>query len=158
MLQVESIFWKIQWNYVCSPAAVHDKIMEQIKDVDSLKTQEISVYWVGMAEVNFCWLVIWGTKVIFAAIYKLFSASHYIVMCLLLSPWPLSLVLTSMLIMFPHQNVQIMGSFDGWSQGEAMSMEYSGDYGRFSATLKLRPGRLVLSVFPMLISLFSSRK
>jgi hypothetical protein len=49
--------------------------------------------------------------------------------------------------MFPHQNVQIMGSFDGWSQGEAMSMEYSGDYGRFSATLKLRPGRLVLSVF-----------
>lgn len=50
--------------------------------------------------------------------------------------------------MFPHQNVQIMGSFDGWSQGEAMSMEYSGDYGRFSATLKLRPGRLVLLVFP----------
>jgi len=39
------------------------------------------------------------------------------------------------------ENVQIMGSFDGWSQGETMSMEYSGDYGRFSATLKLRPGR-----------------
>jgi len=68
--------------------AVHGKIMEQVKDVDSLKPQEISVYWVGMAE-----------------------------------------------------NVQIMGSFDGWSQGETMSMEYSGDYGRFSATLKLRPGR-----------------
>lgn len=62
--------------------------MEQVKSVDALKTQEIPVYWIGMAE-----------------------------------------------------NVQIMGSFDGWSQGEAMSMEYSGDYGRFSATLKLRPGR-----------------
>ncbi|KAG2655838.1 protein PTST, chloroplastic-like [Panicum virgatum] len=68
--------------------AVYGKIMEQIKDVDSLKPREVSVYWVGMAE-----------------------------------------------------NVQIMGSFDGWSQGETMSMEYSGDYGRFSATLKLRPGR-----------------
>jgi hypothetical protein len=62
--------------------------MEQIKDVDSLKHQEISVFWVGIAE-----------------------------------------------------NVQIMGSFDGWSQGEAMSMEYSGYQARFSATLNLRPGR-----------------
>ncbi|XP_066320886.1 protein PTST, chloroplastic-like [Miscanthus floridulus] len=78
----------IQSHLLSRLEAVHDKIMEQIKDVESLKTQEISVYWVGMAE-----------------------------------------------------NVQIMGSFDGWSQGEAMSMEYSGDYGRFSATLKLRPGR-----------------
>ncbi|CAD6251938.1 unnamed protein product [Miscanthus lutarioriparius] len=78
----------IQSHLLSRLEAVHDKIMEQIKDVDSLKTQEISVYWVGMAE-----------------------------------------------------NVQIMGSFDGWSQGEAMSMEYSGDYGIFSATLKLRPGR-----------------
>lgn len=26
--------------------------MEQIKDVDSLKHQEISVYWVGIAEVK----------------------------------------------------------------------------------------------------------
>lgn len=43
-----------------------------------------------------------------------------------------------------HQNVQIMGSFDGWSQGEAMSMEYSGYQARFSATLNLRPGRCVL--------------
>ncbi|XP_006646855.1 protein PTST, chloroplastic-like [Oryza brachyantha] len=84
---------KINGKYVQSHLltrleAVHDKVMEQIKDVDSLKPQEISVYWVGMAE-----------------------------------------------------NVQIMGSFDGWSQGEAMSMEYSGDYARFSATLNLRPGR-----------------
>ncbi|XP_062218148.1 protein PTST, chloroplastic-like isoform X2 [Phragmites australis] len=84
---------KISGKYVQSHLlsrleAVHDKVMEQIKDVDFLKPREISVYWVGMAE-----------------------------------------------------NVQIMGSFDGWSQGEAMSMEYSGDYARFSATLKLRPGR-----------------
>lgn len=39
------------------------------------------------------------------------------------------------------ESVQVMGSFDGWSQGEEMSAEYSGDYARFSATLKLRPGR-----------------
>ncbi|CAN6237065.1 unnamed protein product [Urochloa humidicola] len=78
----------IQSHLLARLEAVHGKVMEQIKDVDSLKPQEISVYWVGMAE-----------------------------------------------------NVQIMGSFDGWSQGETMSMEYSGDYGRFSATLKLRPGR-----------------
>ncbi|KAL6629798.1 hypothetical protein ACP70R_029563 [Stipagrostis hirtigluma subsp. patula] len=78
----------IQSHLLTRLEAIHDKVMEQIKDVDSLKPQEISVYWVGMAE-----------------------------------------------------NVQIMGSFDGWSQGEAMSMEYSGDYARFSATLKLRPGR-----------------
>jgi len=97
MLQVESIFWKIQWHYFCSPAAVHDKIMEQIKDVGSLKTQEISVYWVGMAEVNICWLVIWGTKVIFAAIYKLFSTPHYIVMSAIV-PMAASLVLTSLLM------------------------------------------------------------
>lgn len=78
----------IQSHLLSRLEAVHDKIMEQVKSVDALKTQEIPVYWIGMAE-----------------------------------------------------NVQIMGSFDGWSQGEAMSMEYSGDYGRFSATLKLRPGR-----------------
>ncbi|KAK8461789.1 hypothetical protein SEVIR_1G093100v4 [Setaria viridis] len=78
----------IQSHLLSRLEAVHGKVMDQIKDVDSLKPQEISVYWVGMAE-----------------------------------------------------NVQIMGSFDGWSQGETMSREYSGDYGRFSATLKLRPGR-----------------
>ncbi|KAM0933114.1 putative AMP-activated kinase, glycogen-binding protein [Dioscorea sansibarensis] len=39
------------------------------------------------------------------------------------------------------ESVQVMGSFDGWSRGEEMSPEYSGDYARFSATLKLRPGR-----------------
>jgi hypothetical protein len=36
------------------PAAVHDKVMVQIKDVDSLRPREIAVYWVGMAEVNIC--------------------------------------------------------------------------------------------------------
>ncbi|KAJ1277807.1 hypothetical protein BS78_04G031100 [Paspalum vaginatum] len=65
----------IQSHLLSRLEAIHDKVMEQTKDVNSLKPQEISVYWVGMAE------------------------------------------------------------------GETMSMEYSGDYGRFSATLKLRPGR-----------------
>ncbi|KAK3152100.1 hypothetical protein QOZ80_2BG0154410 [Eleusine coracana subsp. coracana] len=78
----------IQSHLLSRLEAVHDKVIEQIKDVDSLKPREVSVYWVGMAE-----------------------------------------------------DVQIMGSFDGWSQGESMSMEYSGDYARFSTTLKLRPGR-----------------
>ncbi|XP_074583157.1 protein PTST, chloroplastic-like isoform X1 [Curcuma longa] len=39
------------------------------------------------------------------------------------------------------ESVQVKGSFDGWSEGEEMSPEYCGDYARFSATLKLRPGR-----------------
>ncbi|XP_031474716.1 protein PTST, chloroplastic [Nymphaea colorata] len=37
--------------------------------------------------------------------------------------------------------VQVMGSFDGWSQGEDMSPEYTGGANKFSAELKLRPGR-----------------
>lgn len=37
--------------------------------------------------------------------------------------------------------VQVMGSFDGWSHGEHMSPEYTGDFTKFSATLKLRPGK-----------------
>ncbi|TVU33505.1 hypothetical protein EJB05_25328 [Eragrostis curvula] len=78
----------IQSHLLSRLEAVHGKVMEQIKDIDSLKPREVSVYWVGMAE-----------------------------------------------------DVQIMGSFDGWSQGESMSMEYSGDYARFSTTLNLRPGR-----------------
>jgi hypothetical protein len=36
------------------PAAVHNRVMVQIKDVDSLRPREIAVYWVGMAEVNIC--------------------------------------------------------------------------------------------------------
>ncbi|KAF7088522.1 hypothetical protein CFC21_091625 [Triticum aestivum] len=77
----------IQSHLLSRLEAVHDKVMAQIKDIESLRPREITVHWVGMAE-----------------------------------------------------NVQIMGSFDGWSHGEAMSREYSGDYARFSATLRLRPG------------------
>jgi hypothetical protein len=39
---------------ICFPAAVHEKVMVQIKDVESLRPREIVVYWVGMAEVNKC--------------------------------------------------------------------------------------------------------
>ncbi|KAL4180895.1 hypothetical protein AMTRI_Chr12g234650 [Amborella trichopoda] len=39
------------------------------------------------------------------------------------------------------EDVQVMGSFDGWSQGEHMSAEYTGGFTKFSTTLKLRPGR-----------------
>ncbi|KAL0431399.1 UNVERIFIED_CONTAM: protein PTST, chloroplastic [Sesamum radiatum] len=40
-----------------------------------------------------------------------------------------------------EENVQVMGSFDGWSQGEHMSPEYNGSYATFSTTLMLIPGR-----------------
>ncbi|KAL2897443.1 Protein PTST chloroplastic [Bienertia sinuspersici] len=39
------------------------------------------------------------------------------------------------------ESVQVMGSFDGWSQGEHLSPEYMGSYTLFSASLLLRPGR-----------------
>lgn len=39
------------------------------------------------------------------------------------------------------ESVQVMGSFDGWSQGEHLSPEYIGSYMHFSASLFLRPGR-----------------
>ncbi|XP_059643345.1 protein PTST, chloroplastic isoform X2 [Cornus florida] len=39
------------------------------------------------------------------------------------------------------ESVQVMGSFDGWSQGEHLSPEYTGSYTKFSTTLMLRPGR-----------------
>ncbi|RAL50589.1 hypothetical protein DM860_014531 [Cuscuta australis] len=39
------------------------------------------------------------------------------------------------------ESVQVMGSFDGWSQGEDLSPEYAGDYTHFSTTLMLSPGR-----------------
>ncbi|XP_021766198.1 protein PTST, chloroplastic-like isoform X2 [Chenopodium quinoa] len=39
------------------------------------------------------------------------------------------------------ESVQIMGSFDGWSQGEHLSPEYTGSYTKFSTNLLLRPGR-----------------
>ncbi|KAK2986708.1 hypothetical protein RJ640_010933 [Escallonia rubra] len=39
------------------------------------------------------------------------------------------------------ESVQVMGSFDGWSQGEHLSAEYTSSYTKFSTTLMLRPGR-----------------
>ncbi|GAB2296918.1 hypothetical protein Dimus_031020 [Dionaea muscipula] len=39
------------------------------------------------------------------------------------------------------EDVQVMGSFDGWSKGEHLSPEYTGSYTKFSTTLLLRPGR-----------------
>ena len=40
-----------------------------------------------------------------------------------------------------YQSVQVMGTFDGWIQGEQLSPEYTGSYTKFSTTLLLRPGR-----------------
>ncbi|XP_050269995.1 protein PTST, chloroplastic isoform X1 [Quercus robur] len=39
------------------------------------------------------------------------------------------------------ESVQVMGTFDGWSQGEHLSPEYTGSFTKFSTTLMLRPGR-----------------
>ncbi|KAJ4824928.1 hypothetical protein Tsubulata_033089 [Turnera subulata] len=39
------------------------------------------------------------------------------------------------------ESVQVMGSFDGWSQGEHLSPEYDGSFTTFSTTVLLRPGR-----------------
>ncbi|EFH44958.1 predicted protein [Arabidopsis lyrata subsp. lyrata] len=39
------------------------------------------------------------------------------------------------------ESVQVMGSFDGWSQCEDLSPEYTALFTKFSTTLFLRPGR-----------------
>ncbi|XP_050228523.1 protein PTST, chloroplastic [Mercurialis annua] len=39
------------------------------------------------------------------------------------------------------ESVQVMGTFDGWSQGEHLSPEYDGYFTKFTTTLLLRPGR-----------------
>ncbi|XP_042408290.1 protein PTST, chloroplastic-like isoform X1 [Zingiber officinale] len=78
----------IQSHLLARLEVVHEKVKEQIKDVDLLRFEEVELFWVGMAE-----------------------------------------------------SVQVKGSFDGWTKGEEMSPEYSGNCARFSATLKLRPGR-----------------
>ncbi|KAL1205412.1 Protein PTST [Cardamine amara subsp. amara] len=39
------------------------------------------------------------------------------------------------------ESVQVMGSFDGWSQREDLSPEYTESFTKFSTTLILRPGR-----------------
>ncbi|PIA26577.1 hypothetical protein AQUCO_09100035v1 [Aquilegia coerulea] len=84
---------KINGKYVQSHLlsrlkAVHEKLKEQIKDVDAIQSKEVPLSWFGMAE-----------------------------------------------------SVQVMGSFDGWSQGEHLSPEYTGSLMQFSTTLMLRPGR-----------------
>ncbi|KAF7831088.1 protein PTST, chloroplastic isoform X1 [Senna tora] len=78
----------IQSHLISRLEAMREKLKEQIKDVDSAKSKEVHVFWVGMAE-----------------------------------------------------SVQVMGTFDGWSQGEHLSPEYDGSFTKFSSTLMLRPGR-----------------
>ncbi|XP_050385234.1 protein PTST, chloroplastic isoform X2 [Argentina anserina] len=78
----------IQSHILSRLEAVHEKLMEQIKDVDAAQSKEVSLFWCGMAE-----------------------------------------------------SVQVMGTFDGWSQGENLSPEYTGSFTTFSTTLMLRPGR-----------------
>uniref|UniRef100_A0A2P2L126 AMP-activated protein kinase glycogen-binding domain-containing protein n=1 Tax=Rhizophora mucronata TaxID=61149 RepID=A0A2P2L126_RHIMU len=39
------------------------------------------------------------------------------------------------------ESVHVMGTFDGWSQGEQLSPEYDGSFTKFTTTLMLRPGR-----------------
>ncbi|KAL0898370.1 hypothetical protein Bca101_082331 [Brassica carinata] len=68
--------------------AVHNRLKEQIKDVEAAQSKEVNVFWIGMAE-----------------------------------------------------SVQVMGSFDGWSQPEDLSPEYTASFTKFSTTLVLRPGR-----------------
>ncbi|GMY19788.1 protein PTST, chloroplastic [Fagus crenata] len=45
------------------------------------------------------------------------------------------------------ESVQVMGTFDGWSQGEHLSPEYTGSFTKFSTTLMLRPGRMHFKVY-----------
>ncbi|KAG0586424.1 hypothetical protein KC19_2G089800 [Ceratodon purpureus] len=39
------------------------------------------------------------------------------------------------------EDVQVMGSFDGWTRGEQMSPESTGTFTKFTTNIKLRPGR-----------------
>ncbi|KAL6507476.1 hypothetical protein OROGR_023671 [Orobanche gracilis] len=78
----------IQSHLLSRLEAVQEKLEGQIEDVDAAQSQEVPLFWHGVAE-----------------------------------------------------NVQVMGSFDGWSEGEHLSPEYTGSYTTFSTTLMLRPGR-----------------
>lgn len=78
----------IQSHLLLRLEVLHEKLKEQIDDVDAVRLKEVPLFWCGMAE-----------------------------------------------------SVQVMGSFDGWSQGEHLSPEYTGSFTNFSATLMLRPGR-----------------
>ncbi|KAH6781879.1 PROTEIN TARGETING TO STARCH [Perilla frutescens var. hirtella] len=78
----------IQSHLLSRLEAVQKRLEEQTKDVEAAQSNEVHLFWHGMAE-----------------------------------------------------SVQVMGSFDGWSQGEHLSPEYTGSYTTFSTTLLLRPGR-----------------
>ncbi|XP_073394869.1 protein PTST, chloroplastic [Physcomitrium patens] len=39
------------------------------------------------------------------------------------------------------EDVQVMGSFDGWTRGEQMSPENTGTFTKFTTSIKLRPGQ-----------------
>ncbi|RDX68118.1 Protein PTST, chloroplastic, partial [Mucuna pruriens] len=97
---------KIKGKYIHSHLiarleAVREQLKEQIDDVEAAQSKEVSVFWIGMAEVN---------------TFKI-------------------------RLLNVQRSVQVMGTFDGWSQGEHLSPEYTGSYTRFSTTLMLRPGR-----------------
>ncbi|XP_038721874.1 protein PTST, chloroplastic isoform X2 [Tripterygium wilfordii] len=78
----------IQSHLLSRLGVLHEKLEEQIKDVEAARSKGVKLFWSGMAE-----------------------------------------------------SVQVMGSFDGWSQGEYLSPEYDGSFTKFSTTLMLRPGR-----------------
>eukprot|EP00249_Psilotum_nudum_P012987 c24089_g1_i1 orf=515-1474(+) len=67
---------------------LHQHLLSQMKDIDSVRYQEVPLVWFGMAE-----------------------------------------------------DAKVMGSFDGWTQGEQMSPENMGAFTKFTVTLKLTPGR-----------------
>lgn len=75
---------------------------------------------------------------------------HYRTMGIFLQDWLSNMhIMNCCVYMIVHnviwlQSVQVMGSFDGWSQGEHLSPEYNGSYTTFSTTMMLRPGRYVL--------------
>ena len=57
-------------------------------------------------------------------------------------------IIVIILVFFGGQkSVQVMGTFDGWSQGEHLSPEYTGSFTKFSTTLMLRPGRYHFTFF-----------
>lgn len=43
---------KILFHVLSVCEAVHEKLKEQIKDVDAAQSKEVSLFWCGMAEVN----------------------------------------------------------------------------------------------------------
>ena len=39
-------------SIIFSYVAIHEKVKEQIKGVDSLQFEEVTIFWIGMAEVS----------------------------------------------------------------------------------------------------------